>query len=95
MFSQTSCEDALRIAERIGHAVSGLTVSRFELPITLSIGLTFARPSETAVSMLARADMALYNAKGAGRNCIRVLLASVEDASKDGVHVNVGEAITS
>lgn len=95
VFSQTSYEDALRIAERIEHAVSGLAVSRFALPITLSIGLTFARPCETAVSTLARADRALYNAKRAGRNCIRVLLASVEDASEDGVHVHVGEAITS
>jgi diguanylate cyclase (GGDEF)-like protein len=95
VFSQTSCEDALRIVERIEQAVSGLAVSRFALPITLSIGLTFARPCETAVSMLARADMALYNAKRAGRNCTRVLLASVEDASEDGVHVHVGEPITS
>lgn len=93
VFSQTSFEDALRIAERIGHAVSGLAVSRLALPITLSIGLTFARPSETAVSTLARADMALYNAKRAGRNCIRVLLASVEDVSEEGVHVD--QAITS
>ena len=93
VFSQTSFEDALRIAERIGHAVSGLAVSRLALPITLSIGLTFARPCETAVSTLARADMALYNAKRAGRNCIRVLLASVEDVSEEGVHVD--QAITS
>jgi diguanylate cyclase (GGDEF)-like protein len=45
---QTSCDDALRIAERMKHAVSGLAVSRFALPITLSIGLTFATPGETA-----------------------------------------------
>src|SRR3984957_4319106 len=95
VFSQTSCEDALRIAERIGHAVSGLAVSRFALPITLSIGLTFARPCETAVSTLARADRALYNAKRAGRNCIRVLLASVEDVSEEDARVHAGEAITS
>jgi diguanylate cyclase (GGDEF)-like protein len=86
VFSETSYEDALRIAERIGHAVGGLAVSRFALPISLSIGLTFARPcEETAVSTLARADMALYNAKRAGRNRTRVLLASVEDASEEGV----------
>src|SRR3984957_5381638 len=95
VFSQTSYEDALRISERIGHAVSGLAVSKFALPITLSIGLTFARPCETAVSTLARADMALYNAKRAGRNCTRVLLASVEDVSEEDVRVHAGEAITS
>ena len=43
VFSQTSFEDALRIAERIGHAVSGLAVSRLALPITLSIGLTLRK----------------------------------------------------
>jgi diguanylate cyclase (GGDEF)-like protein len=80
---QTSCDDALRIAKRMKHAVSGLAVSRFDLPITLSIGLTFATPCETAISMLARADMALYNAKRAGRNCIRILLESIDQDSSD------------
>jgi diguanylate cyclase (GGDEF)-like protein len=80
---QTSCDDALRIAERMKHAVSGLAVSGFALPISLSIGLTFATPSETAISMLARADMALYNAKRAGRNCIRILLESIDQSSSD------------
>jgi diguanylate cyclase (GGDEF)-like protein len=96
VFSQTSREDALRIAERIEHAVSGLTVSRFALPVTLSIGLTFATRCESAVSMLARADMALYNAKRAGRNCTRVLLASVDgEALEEGEHVGSCEAIVS
>jgi diguanylate cyclase (GGDEF)-like protein len=87
---QTSCEDALRIAERIEHAVGRLTVSRFGLPITLSIGLTFAAPGETAVSMLARADMALYNAKHAGRNCTRVLMASMDGDSMEKVETCEG-----
>jgi diguanylate cyclase (GGDEF)-like protein len=80
---QTSCDDALRIAERMKHAVSGLAVSGFALPISLSIGLTFATPGETAISMLARADMALYNAKRAGRNCIRILLEPIDQSSSD------------
>jgi diguanylate cyclase (GGDEF)-like protein len=92
VFPQTSCEDALRIAERIEHAVRGLTVSRFGLPITLSIGLTFAAPCETALSMLARADMALYNAKRAGRNCTRVLLASIDEDSSD--RIDLGDRAT-
>jgi diguanylate cyclase (GGDEF)-like protein len=91
VFSQTSREDALRITTRIEHAVSGLAVSKFSLPITLSIGLTFATPCETAVSMLARADMALYNAKRAGRNCTRVLLASIDEDSPEKAAVSSGE----
>jgi diguanylate cyclase (GGDEF)-like protein len=93
VFSQTSCEDALRITKRIEHAVSRLAVSKFALPITLSIGLTFAAPCETAVSMLARADMALHNAKRAGRNCTRVLLASIDEDSPDKAAVGEGKAM--
>jgi diguanylate cyclase (GGDEF)-like protein len=89
VFPQTSCEDALRITERIELAVRGLSVSKFGLPITLSIGLTFAAPCETAVSMLGRADMALYKAKRAGRNCTRMLLASLEEDRPD--QVDAGE----
>ena len=82
---QTSCEDALRITERIEHAVHGLAVSRFALPITLSIGLTMATPCESAVSMLGRADAALYKAKRAGRNCTRLLLAGADEDGLDNV----------
>jgi len=80
---QTSCDDALRVAKRMEHAVSNLTVPKCAIPITLSIGLTFASPCETAVSLLARADMALYNAKRAGRNCTRVLLDSIDEDRPD------------
>ncbi len=80
---QTSCDDALRIAERLEQAVSGITVSRFALPISLSIGLTIATPHESSSSMLARADMALYNAKQAGRNCTRILLASIDEDNSE------------
>jgi diguanylate cyclase (GGDEF)-like protein len=76
---QTSCDDALRIAERIEQAASGLSVSRFALPISLSIGLTIATFRESSSSMLARADMALYNAKQAGRNCTRILLDPIDE----------------
>jgi diguanylate cyclase (GGDEF)-like protein len=82
---QTSCDDAVRIAERIEHALNGLVVSRFALPITLSIGLTMATPGESAVSMLDRADAALYKAKRAGRNCTRILQASAEEDRLDSV----------
>jgi diguanylate cyclase (GGDEF)-like protein len=80
---QTSCEDALRIADRIGQAVNCVVVSRFSLPISLSIGLTIATFRESSSSMLARADMALYNAKQAGRSCTRILLASTDEGSSE------------
>jgi diguanylate cyclase (GGDEF)-like protein len=82
---QTSCDDALRIAERIEQAVSGIAVSRFALPLSLSIGLTIATFRESSSSMLARADMALYDAKQAGRNCTRIVLASIDEDTKSAV----------
>jgi predicted signal transduction protein with EAL and GGDEF domain len=39
---------------------------------TISIGVTARRSDDTADSMLARADAALYRAKREGRNCVRV-----------------------
>ena len=42
---------------------------------TASIGLTMTRPGETnADAIIRRADMALYQAKAAGRACVRVVL---------------------
>jgi diguanylate cyclase (GGDEF)-like protein len=40
---------------------------------TLSIGIAQSDPGESAPSVLARADQALYRAKHAGRDCIRVI----------------------
>jgi diguanylate cyclase (GGDEF)-like protein len=80
---KTSGDDALKIAKRVERAVSGVVIPRFAFPVTLSIGLTFANPCEPAASMIARADMALYNAKRAGRNCTRILLASTSEGNFD------------
>jgi hypothetical protein len=38
---------------------------------------------ETAVSMLARAEMALYAAQRAARNCTRILVATIDGESSD------------
>jgi len=69
----THIEDAYRIAERIrGHVagspfrVSGGTQS---LDVTISIGVATSLPGETRCdAMLKRADEAMYEAKGSGRN---------------------------
>ena len=47
------------------------------IPITASLGVSVALPSEIdANALIGRADAALYLAKDQGRNCVRVATAS-------------------
>jgi diguanylate cyclase (GGDEF)-like protein len=65
---------AYRMAERFRESVMGIDTRRWmeDRRITVSIGLTMSRPSgDTPSSMLQRADAALYDAKRAGRNCVK------------------------
>lgn len=67
-------EMAYRLAERFREAVMGIDTRRWlaDRRITVSIGLTLSRPSgDTPSTMLQRADAALYDAKRAGRNCVK------------------------
>jgi len=61
---QTDLEEASIFAERLR-----ATIER-ELPLTVSGGVTTVLDGDTADSLLARADAALYRAKSAGRNSI-------------------------
>ncbi len=58
------------LADRIRKAVARLPleIGNVRLRVTVSIGLTSSRPSDTPVSFLKRADVALYQAKQQGRN---------------------------
>jgi diguanylate cyclase (GGDEF)-like protein len=77
---QTPCTVALAVTERLNQAVHHLSLSAGTQPITLSIGITEAFPSDDTVSILARADKALYKAKSDGRNCRRVVTLETEDS---------------
>jgi diguanylate cyclase (GGDEF)-like protein len=70
---------------QVGEAVAKKMVDRMRqpmqigalnLPVTTSIGVGFAYTPETTASILDLADRALYEAKSAGRNTFRRLLAS-------------------
>jgi diguanylate cyclase (GGDEF)-like protein len=69
----TPCSIALAVTERLNRAVTDLHLTAGTAPLTLSIGITEAVPHDDAVSLLARADKALYQAKSDGRNCRRVV----------------------
>lgn len=61
--------------------------------ITVSTGLTLGARGDTASSMLQRADAALYEAKRAGRNCVRVNLATLASTAKpSAVHLAAAAA---
>ena len=71
MLPDTAEDQAVLIGERIRAAIAAMRID--DLPaVTVSIGVaTFAADSDAA-DLLARADRALYAAKGAGRNAIRL-----------------------
>lgn len=71
---------ALGVADRLNKAVSDRTGAGNSMPLTLSIGLTEAISDDNAVTLIARADKALYQAKADGRNCRRVVTAESEAA---------------
>ena len=62
------------IAERMRRHVeeSPIHVKGTEIHLTVSLGLAAAKKTDSVESLLRGADSALYAAKAAGRNCIRV-----------------------
>lgn len=66
----TKLEDALKVAEKLREAVKrrGFNSRGKPVPITISCGLSCARPGDTQMSLFERADKALYQAKQAGRD---------------------------
>ena len=67
----TNLRDAMRTAERVrlGIAAEKFEIDQTELPLTISVGLAAVKAGDNGISVLKRADEALYCAKGAGRNC--------------------------
>lgn len=70
---QATCQDALKVVERIQLAIRSIPPLKPGLVVTLSIGVTQAVPFEPADPIIARADAALYAAKHAGRDCCRLV----------------------
>ena len=70
----SSLHNAELRAERVLQSLSDLEMEtgKGKIHITVSIGLASLASGDTGGSWLARADAALYEAKSAGRNCVRV-----------------------
>jgi len=80
----TPCSIALGVTERLNQAVTSHSQLGGNMPLTLSIGLTEAVADDDAVTLIARADKALYQAKSDGRNCRRVVTADGDRAQSEG-----------
>jgi diguanylate cyclase (GGDEF)-like protein len=69
LLPETNLEGAMALAEKIRLAADGqLFGSGHIFPLTLSAGVASLSDQESGHDMIARADMALYNAKALGRN---------------------------
>lgn len=68
----TELPQALEVAERLRAAVAGTPLLRRPEPVgfTISVGAAVRADGEATEALLARADGALYQAKGAGRNVV-------------------------
>jgi diguanylate cyclase len=71
LLPSTDFRDAVRAAGRVGGAVAAETFrfEREEIRLTVSLGLARVEAWDDPVSLVKRADEALYSAKGGGRNC--------------------------
>ena len=76
MFPETNIDEAGAVAERLRVAVGGQPIrigsGDKALEVTVSIGLAAHAPGHDLDKLVERADAALYAAKQAGRNLVRV-----------------------
>jgi diguanylate cyclase (GGDEF)-like protein len=67
-------QELLQIAERIRCTLNKepVTIDELQLNQTISIGAALRAPQEQATATMDRADQALYQAKGNGRNRVEL-----------------------
>ena len=72
ILNNTSYKTAQQVAERIREKIksSPINVNGLIINITISQGVTEAKPFDTIESLISRADDALYQAKEDGRDCV-------------------------
>lgn len=70
VLSNTGLGGAMLLAERVRQAIesSTITANGRQIPLTVSIGLATADATDTRESLFDKADIAMYQAKSAGRN---------------------------
>jgi two-component system cell cycle response regulator len=84
---ETQLPVAAMVAERLRNVIASkpfhLGEGQDELPVTLSVGIAVTREGgDSANGILQRADKALYEAKGRGRNCVAGSVAEILPVSQ-------------
>ena len=73
ILSYTDTDGASLLAERIRERIQfECAISNNNLKLTVSLGVTTLRPKDDASTLLHRVDKAMYQAKNAGRNQVRI-----------------------
>jgi diguanylate cyclase (GGDEF)-like protein len=76
LLPETKMEQALIVAERLRQRISDTDpgiLDGVQLPkVTVSIGIAEYRPGYTLETLVAAADVAMYQAKNNGRNCVKI-----------------------
>lgn len=70
LLANTGLADAVPLIEDIRETIAALNISGIG-HLTVSFGVTSYREEDTTDTLIIRADMLLYTAKGSGRNCVR------------------------
>jgi two-component system cell cycle response regulator len=73
LLPQTPAKQAMALAERLRRGINRLTVPslRGEVSFTVSIGVAGLKPGTQGEGLVKASDRALYQAKQAGKNCVR------------------------
>ena len=73
LMPETRANEAIQLLERIRAKVQQIHVAQ-NISMTISCGIarSLPNPDESSSEVIRRADLALYEAKSAGRNCVKV-----------------------
>jgi len=81
---ETKAKDALTLLERIRDKIQEIKVVE-NMPMTISCGIaqSLPEPTDSSREVMRRADLALYEAKSDGRNCVKVWEKTMSKALND------------
>ena len=87
ILSQTCFEEAAHVAENIRHRIenSEFLEGDIHIQITISVGLASTTNLDKVLEeeLIRAADLALYNAKESGRNCVHFFKGALSDNDRD------------